>query len=740
MIEIDNQTHNVEKFWITDNKANLSMAYHENEDLVFFNNQVSPTTVKLYVSDGTYESTTLLKEVLVDADETILNSFFLNDGDESYFVCNTYLRSEPAESFSHVYKLTANTVTALGTYKDLKPYPRQIYIKNGILYGYNKKTRDVVEAKSSTSILHSVDFVTFEGEYKGNMLFTVPSPASTLGDSLVALFQTDGTSAGTRMIADKVDAFFTKEKAITVHKGLLYFIKRDDEYGAELYRYDGQNVSMEEDAIPGTAGLQRVQFHVYEDELYFAAQQSDSPEKLHVFKISENAGSIHLSTYADINANGEKDVEEPYISNSQFLLNGGSLNVYSSQETTAINLQYGSHTITPLAQAGWIYASGKQPITVNLPEDNGKSFSFGLIPAEINTKVDATLMSDATRCGFPTPYTLHYSNSGSTKASGTIKLVPEAKFTFDSATPAPHTISGDTLTWQLNDLEIGKKGKIFLNFTMPGVEQMGDTLVSKLFTEFRNAENKTLGADTTTLQQILTCSYDPNDIQVTPAGEGKKHLTLKKKKLEYLIRFQNMGTDKAFNIVVTNELQQELDLSTFEVIGSSHDMYTVVKENLVSFHFDNIHLPDDKTDEPGSHGYILYTIKPKAGLPDSSVINNQAFIYFDYNPAIETNIVYNTLVDRLPAKAVLAVEDALGEATPIVFPNPAADKLNISWPAGSSPYTLYSLSNSRGQLVLQAKFKSGSVHQLDVRMLPAGLYFLRTTRQEGTFVRKILIQ
>lgn len=740
MIAIDNQTHQPKKFWFTGEKANVKMAYYEKEDLLFFSDTTTPNTVALYVSDGTREGTVLLKELEESAEETIYNSFFLNNGNTIYFVNFTYLNADPSQYLSHVYQLSASAITDAGTFKDLRPYPRQNYIRNNALYGYNAKTRSIVKAEggSYTTLLPSPDFVTFEGEFNSKVLFTVPSDSSMLGTVNSTLYETNGTAAGTRIIADRVDAFFNDGHTITVHDGVLYFMKRDDHSGAELFKYDGHRVSIVEDAIPGQEGLRHVRFYTYKGELYFAAQPSDNLEQLAIYRLSDDASTIQLSTYADMNGNGIKDAEEPYLPNQQFSLNEGSLTVFTNLDVTNVNLQEGTYTLSLEPANGWAVAD-KSSTSISLPADNGKSYSFGLTPEQLVTKVDASLMSDATRCGFPTPYILHYSNSGFTYASGAIKLKPEAKFRYESATPAPDRISGDTLIWQVADLGIGRKGKITLSFTMPGVEHMGDTLISELFANFTATNNETTHADTTTLQQILTCSYDPNDIQANPAGLGEEHLTLKKQALEYLIRFQNMGTDKAFNIVVQNELQQEFDMSSFQVIGSSHEMYSVVKGNQVSFHFDNIQLPDDKTDEPGSHGYILYSVKPTSGLPDNSILHNQAYIYFDYNPAIETNVAFNTLVDQLPVKAVLAVGHKLDMGGPAIFPNPADTFVEVAWPEEANHHTHYSFINSKGQVVLQAEYNTAAVHQIDVSALPPGLYLLKAVRADRVINKKIIL-
>jgi len=73
--------------------------------------------------------------------------------------------------------------------------------------------------------------------------------------------------------------------------------------------------------------------------------------------------------------------------------------------------------------------------------------------------------------------------------------------------------------------------------------------------------------------------------------------------LTYKIRFQNTGTDTAFNIVVLDTLSDLLDVSTFVPLVSSHPYaLEIVDSNVLKYSFENIMLPDSNINEPGSHG------------------------------------------------------------------------------------------------------------------------------------------
>ncbi|MBK9048042.1 MAG: DUF11 domain-containing protein [Bacteroidetes bacterium] len=129
--------------------------------------------------------------------------------------------------------------------------------------------------------------------------------------------------------------------------------------------------------------------------------------------------------------------------------------------------------------------------------------------------------------------------------------------------------------------------------------------------------------------QTAICAFDPNDKSVTPPGILAENFTLMGDTLEYLIRFQNTGNDTAFNVVILDTLDNNLNFSTFELLDASHSLQTEIKnDGAIKFSFLNILLVDSVANEPESHGYIRYRIRGNSGLADSTEINNTAYIYF----------------------------------------------------------------------------------------------------------------
>ena len=105
-------------------------------------------------------------------------------------------------------------------------------------------------------------------------------------------------------------------------------------------------------------------------------------------------------------------------------------------------------------------------------------------------------------------------------------------------------------------------------------------------------------------------SWDPNDKQAFPTGYGNEQYIWPNIDIEYLIRFQNTGTDTAFTVVVRDTISEHLDITSLQMGASSHGYtYTIDGEGVLKVRFDHILLPDSTTNELASHGFFKYKIQ-----------------------------------------------------------------------------------------------------------------------------------
>jgi PA domain-containing protein len=165
-------------------------------------------------------------------------------------------------------------------------------------------------------------------------------------------------------------------------------------------------------------------------------------------------------------------------------------------------------------------------------------------------------------------------------------------------------------------------------------------------------------------------SYDPNDKQGFPKGYGEEHFVERNTGIQYLIRFQNTGTDTAFNIFIRDTLTQLLDLGSIRFGVASHPYsFKMIDSDILQFNFDNIMLPDSNVNEPGSHGFFTFTISQKPDLPLGSILRNSAAIYFDFNEPVITNETFHTIGENFIQVTATNVPLQPG-ITLEIFPNP----------------------------------------------------------------------
>jgi len=232
-----------------------------------------------------------------------------------------------------------------------------------------------------------------------------------------------------------------------------------------------------------------------------------------------------------------------------------------------------------------------------------------------------------------------------------------------------------------------------------------------------------------------TGSYDPNDKQGFPLGYGSDNRIRPGQALEYLIRFQNTGTDTAFTVQIRDTLSPWLDPATLRPGASSHPYtWSLSGPGVLTFRFDHILLPDSNVNLIGSQGFVSFKIDQRPGVPLETQILNSAAIYFDFNEPVITNQTLHTVgIDYITATKDVEKQDL---PTIAVQPNPALNETLLSLPPGTERLTLTDVLG-RPLRVLSVR---GTTHRLERENLPAGIYWLRAEDRngKGTGVGKVV--
>jgi uncharacterized repeat protein (TIGR01451 family) len=235
---------------------------------------------------------------------------------------------------------------------------------------------------------------------------------------------------------------------------------------------------------------------------------------------------------------------------------------------------------------------------------------------------------------------------------------------------------------------------------------------------------------------LVTGSYDPNDKTGYPSGIGSAKEISPNQKIEYLIRFQNTGTDTAFTVVVRDTLETTLDLFTVQPGVTSHEYsFRMYGPGILEWTFNNIMLPDSNIDERGSHGFLMFKVNQLTDLPDGTIINNSASIFFDHNPAIITNTSTHTVNYDINSNFYKKIHSENPEI--LIYPNPTEGRVFIDKPI-LDEINIYVVDNL-GRVLINTK-SNKLITEIDLSNLSIGIYFLLINNSVYSQTQKIIKQ
>jgi hypothetical protein len=436
---------------------------------------------------------------------------------------------------------------------------------------------------------------------------------------------------------------------------------------------------------------------------------------------------IEGDVYFDANQNGTQDVGEYGMSNTLVMANPSGTAAYTDLNGHyKIRKDSGTYTVDCHFTGGFTQTTTPSSYTISIPPDSAGN-DFGLYtPPSGNIKQNFSLALGSFRCNRPAHTSWTITSSSNNIQTGTITISHSSNLSFSSSTIIPTTTSGSTLTWSYT-LQPFQSISCNMVFNVPGLGSTATIVaIDSIFDGSGNFNSSYIESYT----GVVLCAMDPNDKTVSPPGVDSLHYTLKDSPLNYTIRFQNTGTDTAFNVMILDTLDLNLDTATLEILSASHTMSMQLETNgVMRFTFDNILLPDSNVDELNSHGYVQYRIKPLVSVVDYTPVFNTAYIYFDFNPAIVTNTTYNLLVTQIPT-GVNNLQD--NNLRTFVYPNPLDNSSTLVIPS-SSTYQL-KIMDTTGRIVTQKNISENII--LESNKFSSGIYYYTLSNIESSSVYK----
>jgi uncharacterized repeat protein (TIGR01451 family) len=339
-----------------------------------------------------------------------------------------------------------------------------------------------------------------------------------------------------------------------------------------------------------------------------------------------------------------------------------------------------------------------------------------------------SISSGIARPGFQFGYGVNVRNLMATSTgTTTLTLTLDPALGYLSATPTPTNVSGNTITWQQSSLGAWQQRAYSIvtqvppDITLLGTELQTTAVLATANTDGNPANN------TATNLRIVTGAYDPNDkLAYTSGGNTSVWQIGDDEWIDYTIRFQNTGTDTAFNVLITDTLPLNLDPGTIVIGAASHHPFTweLRDAGTLKFYFPNILLPDSNINEPLSHGFVGFRIRPRLPLLPGDEIENIANIYFDFNPPVITE------------PSVLVVTTGTGVVDPgtgmhlQLMPNPTDGLLIVRMSGDDIRPGMLRVRGMDGRVVMEQRMTGPEV-RMDVQRLANGAYVLEMLNDNG---------
>ncbi len=452
-----------------------------------------------------------------------------------------------------------------------------------------------------------------------------------------------------------------------------------------------------------------------------------------------NCGEYGLSgtVYLDANENGVKDPNETGLKGIKVIFEPGGDFVLTDIDGRFFKLCEEGVEYTMTAEPLWYMeltsANESYTETFTATSTTNAQHDFGYKLVFPGAYGNSSLTSNKPKCNSDVTFFMTTEFTGEHAVKGNAYIHYDNNTSFVSAVPAPSEINelNHMVIWDVDTMQPFETNNFEAVFSLPDENSTGQPLFFWSSFKAMDFDNSTqYYMDTITYFPIVLCSYDPNDKEVFPRGQQNAHFTLHNTPLTYTIRFQNVGNTEADDVLILDTLDSDLDMASFRVINSSFPVSTSVNDHIVSFLFKNIYLPDSTSNEPGSHGLVMYEVKPVEALADYTEIRNTAHIFFDNNPAIVTNTTWNTMVATYP--------DRVGEVTTElihIHPNPTSSTVHITLPKTYQGESTIQILNQLGQEM--GHFNS---LDLDTSHLKPGVYFIKVHFGKQLAVSRLVVE
>ena len=342
--------------------------------------------------------------------------------------------------------------------------------------------------------------------------------------------------------------------------------------------------------------------------------------------------------FIDVNDNCIRDPEESGMENIVINIGDRLKKTTNSLGISRAYLKPAEYQITPeirtdlfsTCQNDYIVEIGEDEVSLDIP------VSIHTHCADLSLGMSVPFLR---RC-FDNNYTIEVSNNGSAAAENLLLLIElDEYFEYVESNMTLLNMDGQRLIFVLEDgIEAGetKRYKLIVNVSCEA--NLGQPHYMKGELVYENPCDMRLRDQTTFECRTNIGSFDPNDKTLFVDGFANREIINRDAQVEYLIRFQNTGTDTAFTVRIEDDLVPALSQRSLFPFAASHAYsWSIEKDRLIVL-FENINLVDSTTNEPDSHGFVKFRTQiEESEIQAADLVQNKAGIFFDFNRPIITN-------------------------------------------------------------------------------------------------------
>ncbi|AWI24586.1 DUF7619 domain-containing protein [Flavobacterium pallidum] len=454
---------------------------------------------------------------------------------------------------------------------------------------------------------------------------------------------------------------------------------------------------------------------------------------------------IQLVAFLDENGNGIKDNAEVNFTKGNFTYqkNGldpavniatsnGQYNLYDFNAANTYDFNF--HVFPEFA--GYYAVAATDFSNISIPAGSGVNtlyFPVTLMQAYEDLSVSITPESQPL-AGDTYVNKIIYKNEGTSTISGTLTFTKDVHVVINSIAQAGTIATASGFTYAFTALEPSETRSFNVVMNVPPLPVVNiNDMLSNAVSISGAAADVNLPDNTATVTQAVSASFDPNDKTESHGGIVDIAELNNDGYLFYTIRFQNTGTAIAKNIRLEDTLDSQLDANSLRMVSASHPYVLEGSGNHLTWHFDNIGLSPEIADADASHGYVTFKVRPKTGFAVADVISNTAGIYFDSNPAIETNTVQTEI------SAFLGIQ-TFDLSNIHVYPNPANTMVYVSLQHTAENLGQVALYDVLGNTVKKVEANHNGSLSIDISGLAKGVYLLEvSTMSHSRLIKKLIV-